>query len=105
MSNEIKLSDDKMNCLILEDNDDVSTDNQNNYENEQVTFQRDKENEGFFESVFNDVKESICDCNNLDNILGQNEICLENRIGKKKEKNKEDDFEVIDNKKDEWEVI
>lgn len=101
MSNEIKANDEKMNCLVLEDNEDVSTDNQNDYENEKVTFQRDKENEGFFESVFNDVKESICDCNNLDNILEQNDICLENKIGKKKE----DEFEVIDNKKDEWEVI
>lgn len=92
MRNEIKGSDEKMNCLVLEDNEDVSTDNQNDYENEQVTFQRDKENEGFFESVFNDVKESICDCNNLDNIREQNE-------------EQEDDFEVIDSNKDEWEVI
>ena len=27
MRNEIKGSDEKMNCLVLEDNEDVSTDN------------------------------------------------------------------------------
>ncbi len=58
MKNEIKGSDEKMNCLVLEDNEDVSTDNQNDYENEQVTFQRDKENEGFFASL---IKGSIED--------------------------------------------
>lgn len=94
----------KKRFLVVDDDEEEEKSFENIKEDEEEKILYLDKDEGFFESVFNEMKESIINYNEKDNEK-QNDKKEKNE----KEKNEKEDFEVIDDDKKketgEWEVL